>query len=124
MAKTTSWVQISGYLFLLGIVIAIVSAFAPGVIPSTTTILVVLGAIIGLLAAVEMGSIGKDETELFLLAVIALGVAGTIGPGLSEIPTVGKYVSDIVNGIGALVAPAAVLIALRAIWKAGAVRVM
>ncbi len=125
MARGASqWVQISGYLFLLGVLISIVAGVAPGVIPATGTILVLLGALIGLLGALGIGSVGKDEAELFLLATIGLIAAGGAGTALAGIPSIGTYLRDIVNNIAALVTPAVVLIALEAVWRAGSSKVM
>ena len=125
MARGASqWVQISGYLFLLGVLISIVAGVAPGVIPATGTILVLLGALIGLLGALGIGSVGKDEAELFLLATVALIAAGGAGTALSGIPSIGTYLRDIVNNIAALVVPAAVIMALEAVWRAGSSKVM
>ena len=125
MARGASqWVQISGYLFLLGVLISIVAGVAPGVIPATGTILVLLGALIGLLGALGIGSVGKDEAELFLLATVALIAAGGAGTALSGIPSIGTYLRDIVNNIAALVVPAAVIMALEAVWRAGSAKVM
>jgi hypothetical protein len=122
---SNQWVKISGYLFLLGVLIAVVAGFVGATtIPYSGTLLVVLGTIIGLLAALGMGSISKDDTELFMLAAIALIAAGSAGAALAGIPYVGNYLQDIVNGIAALVAPAVVIIALEAIWKVGSEKVM
>jgi len=120
----SQWVQISGYLFLLGVLISVVAGVAPGVIPATGTILVLLGAIIGLLGALGIGSVGKDEAELFLLATVALIAAGGAGTALSGIPSIGTFLRDIVNNIAALVTPAVVIIALEAVWRAGSSKVM
>lgn len=120
----SQWVQISGYLFLLGVLISVVAGVAPGVIPATGTILVLLGALIGLLGALGIGSVGKDEAELFMLATIGLIAAGGAGTALSGIPTIGTFLRDIVNNIAALVTPAVVIIALEAVWRAGSSKVM
>lgn len=125
MARGASqWVQISGYLFLLGVLISVVAGVAPGVIPATGTILVLLGALIGLLGALGIGSVGKDEAELFMLATIGLIAAGGAGTALSGIPSIGTFLRDIVNNIAALVTPAVVIIALEAVWRAGSSKVM
>ena len=123
MARNAQWVRVSGYLFLLGILVAIVAGIlGSSVIPYTSTILVVLGAIVGLLGALGWGSISKNNSEMFLLATIALAAAGSAGAVLSAIPTIGAYLAAIVNNIFALVAPAAVIIAVEAIWRAGSVK--
>ncbi len=120
MAKNNQWVKISGYLFLLGIIVAIVEGLITGVIPQATTILVVLGFIIGLLAAFGMGSIGKEDKEMFILATIALMVVGATKIG--EVPVIGTYLAPIFANIAALVAPAIVIIAIEAIWKTGSIK--
>jgi len=121
----SQWVKISGYLFLLGVLIAVVAGLVgASTIPYSGTLLVVLGAIIGLLAAMGMGSISKDDTELFMLAAIALIGAGSSGAVLAGIPYIGAYMQDIVNGIAYLVAPAVVIVALEAIWNVGSEKVM
>jgi len=123
--KASQWVKISGYLFLLGVLIAVVAGLVGAeTIPYSGTLLVVLGAIIGLLAALGMGSISREDTELFMLAAIALIAAGSSGAALVGIPYIGTYLNDIVNGIAALVAPAVVIIALEAIWRVGSEKVM
>jgi len=120
MAKETQWVKVSGYLFLLGVLIAIVNPFMN--FGFATTLLVVIGALVGLLGALGMGSVSKNESEMFLLATVALIAAGGSGAALASIPSIGGYLQNAVNGIAALVAPAAVILALAAIWKAGAVK--
>jgi len=123
MAKSdTQLVQMSGYLFLLGVIIAIIAGLAPGAIPSSTTatVLMVLGAIIGLLAMGGWADLTSNEEQVFLLATIALIAAGSSGAVLSAIPVVGSYLRDIIGNIAALVAPAAVLIALTVAWRVGA----
>lgn len=122
MAAKTQWAQISGYLFLLGVLIAIVSGLAPGAIPAVGTILTVLGAIIGLIAAAGWSAIGKEEADTFLLATIGLIGAGASGAVLAGIPTIGLYLKEIVGNIAALVMPAVVIIALEVIWRLAAVR--
>jgi hypothetical protein len=121
----SQWVKISGYLFLLGVLIAVVSGLVGATtIPYSPILLVVLGAIVGLLAALGMGSISREDTEVFMLAAIALIAAGSSGAALAGIPYIGTYLQDIVGGIAALVAPAVVIIALDAIWNVGSEKVL
>lgn len=122
MAKKTGWVKLSGYLFILGIIIAVIDGLVTGVIPYVGEILVIIGTIMGLLAAFGMGSIERRDTELFMLAVIALIAAGGAGTALATIPTVGSYLQAMIHNIAALVAPAAVIVALEAIWAAGSTK--
>jgi len=119
MPKQSGWVKISGYLFLLGVVVAVVAGLVN--IPQSSTILLVLGVIIGLLGALGVGSVDPKEADMFLLAVIALMAAGAAGH-LGDLPIVGQYLGPIVSNIALLVAPAAVIIALEAVWRAGSIK--
>ncbi len=122
--KASSWVKASGYLFLLGVIISIIAGLVPSVIPETGTILAILGFVIGILGAAGMGSIGKEDTELMMLSAIALMVVGAAGNVLQGIPLIGMYLAPIVGYIAVLVAPAVVILALEAIWKAGSTKYM
>jgi len=124
--KSSGWVRASGYLFLLGVIVAVVAGVARdamiGYELSIHSILVVLGFVIGLLGVAGVGSIERGQSQTFLLAVIALVAAGASGAVLADIPTIGVYMASVVSYIAALVLPAAVLIALEAVWKAGSTR--
>jgi hypothetical protein len=80
-------------------------------LPADTTalILVVLGLIVGFI------NIGVKETHDFLVAVIALLLAGTAG--LGNLPAIGTYIGAILTNITTFVAPAAVIVALKAVWE-------
>jgi hypothetical protein len=69
-----------------------------------------------------MGTIDRTDTQIFLLAVIALAAAGGSGAVLSEVPTIGPWLSAIVGYIAILVLPAAVIVALEAIWRTGSTK--
>jgi len=122
MAKETQWVKVSGYLFLLGVIIAVIAGIVPTAIDASTTamVLLVLGTIVGLLSAAKMGTISKDDADMFLLSVIALGIAGTATQNLTTLPVIGTYLGAIIGNIAALAAPAAVIVAIEAIWRTGA----
>ena len=119
--KVNQWVLVSGYLFLLGIIVSVVAGILPGVIPAVGLILLILGTIIGLLGALGVGSIGREEILMFLLATVALVAAGNAGAALVGIPGIGAYLNEIVNNISALVIPAAVIMALKVIWQSGSI---
>jgi len=124
--KTEGWVKFSGYLFLLGVIISIIAGIfqtaLTGYEIGIHSLLVVFGVIIGLLGAAGMGTIDRTDTQIFLLAVVALTAAGGSGAILNEIPTIGPYLASIVGYIAVLVLPAAVIIALEAIWRIGATK--
>ena len=121
--KKTGWVKASGWLFILGIIISIIAGLFPVIDSATVTgVLVVLGFIIGLLGIAGVGSIDKAEANMFLIAVVALIAAGGAGNAFKDILYIGSYLKPIVDYIGILVLPAAVLIALEAIWRASSTK--
>ena len=113
------WVKLSGWLFILGILISVVAGIAPAMIPGITAVLPILGFIIGVLGVAGMGTLEKCDVDVFLLAVIALMAAGGAGNAFTAIDELygGNILVNVVNNIATLVVPAAVLMALKAIWK-------
>jgi hypothetical protein len=93
--------------FLIGVLLAIVAAFIA--IPQIVLILFVLGLVIGI------ANITAKEGSAFLIATVALIVAGSAAGGFAAVPGIGNYIADILINIVILVAPAAVLIALKEI---------
>jgi hypothetical protein len=89
----------------IAVIAGLVSAEANGMIIG---VLVVLGLIVGLL------NISEKETTPFLIAAAALIIAGTAS--FSIIPVAGAYLDRILANIGVFVAPAAVLVALKAVY--------
>ena len=117
--KDAMWVKLSGWLFILGILISVVAGIAPAMIPGITAVLPILGFVIGLLGVAGMGTLEKCDVDVFLLAVIALMAAGGAGNAFTAIDELygGNILVNVVNNIATLVVPAAVLMALKAIWK-------
>lgn len=98
--------------FIIGVVIAIVVSLikVSGTLAGwLVLLLVVVGLIVGLLNVTE-----KEATP-FLVASVALLIAGTVGGSLSVIPLIGSYLQAIVQNIAVFVAPAAIVVALKAI---------
>lgn len=116
--------QLGSYAFLVGAAIAIIVGLlvaggqqsllgeAAQYVP---LVLVVLGAIVGFL------NIKDKKVNDFLIAAIALlALAGAIGGnaqagGLEVIPIVGIYLAGIIQALVIFVAPAALIVALKAI---------
>ena len=103
--------------FLAFVAIAILAGLATVWVPmsqmgTVLAVMVVLGIIVGLL------NVSEKETTPFLVAVVALLVAGTANFGV--LGAVGDVMSNILTFIGAFVAPAAVIVALRAVYALGA----
>ena len=98
--------------FIAGIIAAIVCGL---VIPKNETViivLVILGIIIGLL------NITAKEIMLFLLATIALIVAGNVFAPLTMLG-VGAILGNMLSYVATLMAPAAVVAAIKALWAVG-----
>jgi len=103
--------RLGHYAFLLGVGIAVIAGFFPAAIAGTSLLLVVLGLIVGF-----MNVRHREYTE-FLLASIVLIVAGSAGLRAITFMGLGGYLANILQNIGAFVAPAAIIIALKAIWE-------
>lgn len=109
--KSTNWVQVGHYAFFLGAILAIIAGLFSGLVSDeiVLTLLVILGAIVGLL------NITAKETTPFLVASIALMLAGVVNLGL--IPMVGVYLRSILTNIVVFVVPAAIIVGLKTIYS-------
>jgi len=96
-------VTIGHWAFVLGMVLSIIAGFG-GEIPALTTILVVLGLVVGFLNVTE------KESTAFLVGVIALLVIGLAG--LGAVKYVGQLV-PILNNVIAFVAAAGLVVAIK-----------
>ncbi len=95
--------------FLIGIVLAIIAGFVPQLqTPTVTWVLVLLGLIVGLL------NITAKETQEFLIAAVGLVIAADAA---ADIIALGLTMSVILGNIVTFVFPAALLVALKAIWE-------
>jgi hypothetical protein len=104
---------VSGFIgfwaFIIGFVLAILAGiFWPTNQPIVIT-LVILGIIIGFL------NVTAKEFTLLLLATIALVVVGNAFAPLTAL-RVGELLGNILSRIGVLVAPAAIIAAIKALW--------
>ena len=109
--KSTNWVQVGHYAFFLGAILAIIAGLFSGLVSDeiVLTLLVILGAIVGLL------NVTAKETTPFLVASIALMLAGVVNLGL--IPMVGVYLRSILTNIVVFVVPAAIIVSLKTIYS-------
>ncbi len=102
--------KIGHYAFLVAILLGILAALVPSLqVDWVTWTLIVLGLVVGFL------NITSKETTEFLVATIALMMVGTAGLGV--IPTAGMILKNILLNIQALVVPAALIVALKAIYS-------
>ena len=109
--------KIGSWAFIVGVLIAIVAGILGagifgGFAEYIPLVLVILGVVIGLL------NISDKEITNFLVAVIALIVASAVP--WATIPQVGIWLGNIFAYIGALLAPAAVIVGLKAVWNLAA----
>lgn len=105
--------NVGHYTFIAGVILAIIAGFIAGILrasfPFTTLLLVLLGILVGFL------NITAKETTEFLVAAIALIVAGTSSGILTIIPRIGFTLNSILSAITVFVAPAAIIVALKAV---------
>ncbi len=97
------------YAFLIAIALAVLAGLVPALqVTWVTWALIVLGLIVGFL------NITAKETTEFLVATIALMAVGTAGLGV--IPTAGNVIKIMLLNIQAIVVPAALIVALKAVY--------
>lgn len=110
--------QIGAYAFLAGVLVAVIVGLAagaginnPAALSASTVLLVLLGLAVGYL------NIEDKEMVPFLVAAIALALGGGFSNSLGVIPFVGDYIAKILSAIAFFVAPAAIVVALKAVWN-------
>ncbi len=104
--------MIGFWAFIIGLIIAVICGI---VLPANSIIiiiLIILGIIIGLL------NITAKEIMLFLVATIALVVVGNVFAPLTTLG-VGKILGSILSYVATLMAPAAIIAAIKALWSVG-----
>ena len=117
--KTNVAGMIGFWAFILGLVIAVVVGImaalgmaGAGLMSAVIVILIILGLIIGFL------NITAKEILLFLVATIALIVVGGVFAPLNVL-AIGNMLDNILALIATLMAPAAIVAAIKALWAVG-----
>ena len=102
------------YAFLVGVLLVVIAGLIPSLQAATWVpwVLIILGLIVGFM------NITAKETTEFLVATIALMAVGT--GGLSAIPSAGAILTAILKNLVVFVAPAALIVALKAIYALAA----
>ena len=100
MAKKQGTEQITLWLFIIGLVIAII---APFIGLDLIWLLVLIGVIVGLL------NITAKEVNSFLIATVALVIA-------SSSLQIWTLLTSILDNVVILVAPAAIIVAVKAVY--------
>ena len=121
--------KLGTWAFIIGIIIALIVGLYQAYLMENNSstdiggyiawILAVLGAIVGILAAMGKGSITKSETPGFLIAGIALVVMYGVFRGMVLKPWIGSLLQGISWSLSILVAPAVGILAIKAIWDMG-----
>ena len=119
--------KVGSWLFLIGIVVAILVSLIVGANwyadsqSYVAGLLAVLGFIVGILSFFAMGSITQDKVPTFLIAALTLVGIGALSSTwtFGEWTGLAPYFTNITQYIAIFAAPAAGLLAIRAIWDAG-----
>ena len=120
--KTNVLSMVGFWAFIVGLILALAVGIMAGIgiapaalMTVVIIILVILGIIIGFL------NITASEIILFLVATIALIVVGNAFTPLValKIGVVVNIIGSILSLIGVLMAPAAIIAAIKALWKVG-----
>ena len=121
LKKIGSWLFLIGILLsvIVGIVFAANEAWLQGYSATISTVLAVLGFIVGILSFIAVGTITTDRVPTFLLAALMLVGIGASSNFFTNIGMIGPYFTWIAGMIAVFVAPAAGLLAIRAVWDAG-----
>ncbi len=112
--------SLGSWAFIIGVLIAVLGGafggFAAGYAAYISLVLVVLGLVVGFL------NIGAKEVNDFLLASIALVsvvALANLAALNTALPLIGTVLQSIVQNVAAFVAPAALIVALKAIYSMG-----
>ena len=117
--------KLGSWLFLIGVLVAVIIGLIFGAELWTDTngyitlLLAVLGFVVGILSFFAVGNITEERVPTFLIAALLLVGIGATSPWFSELNVIGPYLGQIAGMLAVFVAPAAGLLAIRAIWDAG-----
>ena len=119
--------KIASWLFLVGILLAVIMGLIWAVNQNTLadyqahvyTLLAVLGFVVGILSFFAIGNITQDRVPTFLIAALILVGISVSSLHFTNIDYIGPYFTNISMTLAIFAAPAAGLLAIRAIWDAG-----
>lgn len=122
--------KISSWLFLIGIIIAVIIGIIVGAEWYTDSdaymagLLGALGFVVGVLSFFAIGNIAQDKVPTFLLGALILVGIGAIGQStatwqIGNWTGFSTFFTQITKYIAIFASPAAGLLAIRAIWDAG-----
>jgi hypothetical protein len=119
--------KLGSWLFLIGVLVAVIVGVVTGAEWWTDTqgyvtlLLAVLGFVVGILTFFAIGNIKHEQVPTFLIAALILVGIGAAGSAawFEHVEIIGPYFASIAGMLAVFVAPAAGLLAIRAIWDAG-----
>jgi len=119
--------KIASWLFLIGVLIAVIVGIIWGADKTIFadqqtmiyTLLAVLGFVVGILSFFALGNITKERVPTFLIAALILVGISASSVHFTNIDYVGQYFIQIAATLAIFAAPAAGVLAIRAIWDAG-----
>jgi len=108
--------MVGKWAFIIGVLLAIIAGLFGTLIPADIAVivgwvLILAGLIIGFL------NIASAEVTNFLIAAIALLAVGAAG--LGALTLIGPIISAVLTNIVAIVSPAALVVALKAVYATG-----
>ena len=110
--KTNILSMIGFWAFIIGLALAVVAGILWPQNQIVIIVLIILGLIIGFL------NITAKEILLFLAATIALIVVGNVFAPLKTL-MIGAILGSILSYVATLMAPAAIVAAVKALWAVG-----
>jgi hypothetical protein len=117
--------KIASWLFLVGVLIAVIVGLVTGANLWTDTtgyvniVLAVIGFLVGILSFFALGNITTDRVPTFLIAALILVGIGATATWFEQLQLIGDLYMGIASTLAVFAAPAAGLLAIRAIWDAG-----
>jgi len=126
-------VKLGFWCFLIGVIVALIVGLVYGYTKYEGTdfqvsdtwgyiagLLAILGLIVGVVSILGFGTITEYEVTKFLIASVAVVVVGGTGAlTFQRIPVIGFYLEGITLTLLIFFAPAAIIIALKALWDVG-----
>jgi hypothetical protein len=129
--ENNMWKVLGSWLLLIGIIISIIVGLIFGANTALKTdenvttpvmgLLAVLGFLVGVLSFFAVGTITKEKVPMFLIGtLILIGLAASSPIWASAWGNIlSEYLTNIVTYLAIFASPAAVLLAIRALWDAG-----
>ncbi len=109
--------RLAHYAFFAGLLVCIIAAFLRSYLSAEALVstLVILGFIVGLF------NLAAKETTPFLIAAIALMLAGIVNLGLFTFfglfPALGQFLRTVLSNIVVFVVPGAIIVGMKTIWR-------